>query len=93
MSNYKIKKYTRDQATKYGVQVKPSTNPSKKIDVFQNGKKISSVGSSGYFDYPSWIEKEGLSYARERRKLYKARHEKDRHVKGSAGWWADKLLW
>lgn len=28
-----------------------------------------------------------------RRKLYKARHEKDRHIVGTAGWFADKILW
>lgn len=28
-----------------------------------------------------------------RRRAYKIRHEKDRHVKYSAGWFADKYLW
>lgn len=28
-----------------------------------------------------------------RRKRYKQRHEKDRHLKGSAGWFADQILW
>jgi hypothetical protein len=30
---------------------------------------------------------------KERRKRYKQRHEKDRHNKGSAGWFADQILW
>jgi hypothetical protein len=25
--------------------------------------------------------------------LYKGRHEKDRHIVGSAGYYADKILW
>ena len=29
----------------------------------------------------------------ERRRLYKARHEKTRHVKWSASWFADRYLW
>jgi len=28
-----------------------------------------------------------------RRRLYKLRHQKDRMKKGSAGWFADKILW
>ena len=28
-----------------------------------------------------------------RKRLYKLRHNKDRHVKGSAGWFADQILW
>jgi hypothetical protein len=35
----------------------------------------------------------GKAFADRRRKAYKQRHEKDRHVRGSAGFYADKLLW
>jgi len=90
---YQITNYTRQQAKKLGVQVKPSTNPSKKIDVFKNGEKIVAVGASGYMDYPSYIKAKGKAYADERRRLYKIRHESDRKVRGSAGYYADKLLW
>jgi hypothetical protein len=44
-------------------------------------------------DYPSYIKAKGKEYADERRRLYRIRHDKDRKVRGSAGWWADKLLW
>lgn len=30
---------------------------------------------------------------KERRRAYKMRHEKDRHTRGTAGWFADKILW
>jgi len=90
---YQITTYTRQQAKKLGVQVKPSTNPNKKIDVFKNGEKISAVGAMGYMDYPSYIKAEGKEYADKRRRLYKIRHESDRKVRGSAGYYADKLLW
>lgn len=30
---------------------------------------------------------------KDRRRAYKLRHEKDRHEKGTAGWFADKVLW
>ena len=90
---YKITNYTYKQSKKLGLQVKPSTNKTKKIDVFKNKKKIASVGAYGMNDYPTYIKKNGLKYAKTRRRLYKQRHEKDRHIKWSNGWLADKLLW
>ena len=90
---YRIKEYTKRQAKKLGVQVKPSKVKGKKIDVFKNGKKVASVGAIGYNDYPTYTQKKGKKYADERRRLYKIRHNKDRKVRGSAGYYADKLLW
>ena len=95
---YSIKKYTYNKAKKLGVIVKPSTNKTKKIDVFRKGtdgnkKKIASVGANGMNDYPTYIQKRGLSYAKTRRRLYRMRHERDRHIRGTPGYYADKLLW
>jgi len=95
---YNILPYTKAQASKLGVEVKPSTNLLKKIDVFKNGKKVASIGARGMNDYPTYLikEKKGYypkGYANNRRKLYKQRHEKDRHKVGTNGWYADKLLW
>lgn len=90
---YTITNYTYKQAKKLGVQVKPSTNKTKKIDVYKKGKKIASIGARGYNDFPTFMKLKGKKYAQTRRKLYKMRHEKDRHVKGSRGFYADRLLW
>lgn len=95
---YIIKRYTRIQARKLGVTVKPSTRKGKKIDVFKNGKKVASVGAIGYDDYPTFMQKERegkvpKGTAERRRKLYKIRHRKDRNVSGTPGYYADKLLW
>ena len=91
---YHITNYTKEQARKHNVIVKPSTNPKKKIDVFnKKGEKIASVGALGFGDYPTFINKYGLEYAEKRRRAYKFRHEKDRHERGTNGWYADKLLW
>jgi len=90
---YTIKNYTKQQAKKLGVKVKASKRKGKKIDVFKGDKKVASVGAIGYNDYPTYIQKKGKKYAEERRKLYKKRHQKDRTKKGSAGYYADKLLW
>ena len=90
---YNITNYTKQQAKKLGVNVKPSENKNKKIDVFKDNKKIASIGSKNYKDFPTYMKEEGLEKAKERRKLYKIRHDKDRKIKGSPGWYADKLLW
>ncbi len=90
---YNITPYTQRQAKLLGVQVKPSSNPKKKIDIYKNDKKIASVGATSYSDYPTYIETKGKAYADIRRRLYKQRHEKDRKKIGTPGYYADKLLW
>jgi hypothetical protein len=90
---YTITNYTYAQARKLGVIVKPSANKTKKIDVFKKGKKVCSIGAYGMNDFPTYIKLKGRSYANTRRKLYKIRHTRDRKIKGSCGWYADKLLW
>lgn len=90
---YQITEYTKQKAKTLGVKVKPSSNPKKKIDVFKDREKIASIGAIGYGDFPTFIKEKGIEYAKERQRLYKKRHEKDRKVKGSAGILADLLLW
>jgi len=90
---YEITEYSKMKAKQLGVQIKPSTRKDKKIDVFKNEKKVASIGGKGYKDFPTYKKEKGLDYAKERRRLYKERHEKDRHKKGTAGYYADKILW
>ena len=117
---YSITKYTYNKAKQIGVSVKPSTNKTKKIDVYKKIKgkglrnglrnelrnglrnglrnentliKVASVGAYGMNDYPTYMKKNGLKYAKTRRRLYKIRHNKDRKTRGTPGWYADKLLW
>ncbi len=90
---YKIKAYSFAQAKKLGVTIKPSKRLGKKIDVYKGDKKVASIGALGYGDYPTFMAKMGKEYADKKRKAYKTRHEKDRHVRGSAGFYADKILW
>jgi hypothetical protein len=88
--DYKIQPYTLSKAKQLGVKVKPSTRAGKKLDVFKNGERVTSIGASGMGDYPTYLKKEGKAYADERRRLYKVRHSKDT---GVAGFYANKLLW
>jgi len=79
---------------KLGVSVTPSKKSSKKLDVYDlHGKFICSVGAKGYSDYPTYLKTRGQAYADERRRLYKIRHQNDRHKVGSPGYFADMLLW
>lgn len=87
---YQITDYTFKKAKQLGVVVKPSINKKKKIDVFKNGEKITSVGGAGYKDYPTYLLTDGKTIADKRRELYKLRHKNDT---GIAGFYADKLLW
>jgi uncharacterized membrane protein YebE (DUF533 family) len=89
---YNISNYSFNQAKKLGVEIKPSSRKGKKIDVFKNGDKVASIGAIGYKDYPTYM-KEDKRLAEQKRKAYKARHKIDRTIKGSAGYYADKILW
>ena len=90
--SYKILPYSQEQAKKLGVTIKPSKNPKKKIDVFKGQEKVASIGAIGYTDYANLLMKD-RSEAEKRRKQYKARHAKDRSKEGSAGYYADRILW
>ena len=88
---YLIQPYSYQQAERLGVLIKPSTNPLKKLDVFQQGKKVASIGAMGYSDYPSFLKKDGKAVAEERRRLYHLRHTADE--KGTPSYWSKRLLW
>ena len=74
-------------AKRLGVKVEYSTRKYKKLDVFDlEGNKLASIGDVRYSDYLQHGDDE-------RRRRYKLRHEKNRHVAGSPGFFADKILW
>jgi hypothetical protein len=91
---YRIKAYSYAQAKKLGVTIKPSVLKGKKIDVFnRQGEKLASIGALGMGDYPTFMQTKGKEFADSRRKAYKSRHAKDRIVRGTAGYYADRILW
>jgi len=97
--SYIISDYTKRQAKRLGVEVKPSTRKNKKIDVFHNDKKVASVGAKGYKDYSIYLKEEGQKVANERRRLYRIRHARDSKrkpggiEKQTPGYFARQLLW
>lgn len=91
---YIITTYTKKKAKKLNVIVLLSDKKNKKIDVYDvYGKFIVSVGDPNYLDYPNYTKQYGKKVADERKRLYKIRHKKDRLIKGTAGYYADQLLW
>ena len=92
-----ISDYHRRKAKRLNVNIRYSENPKKKLDVFKDGKKLASIGATGYCDFISYLkaEKEGKfpqGYAEKRRKLYKIRH-KDENKPGTPGFYALNILW
>jgi hypothetical protein len=83
---YKITDYSRKQAKKYGVEIKPSLVKGKKIDVFKNGAKVASIGDINYKDYGTYLVEKGKAYADERRRLYRIRHKGENN-------YSLKILW
>ena len=78
----------KERAKSLGVQVKASTRKNKKLDVYdrKSGEYIASIGDKRYSDF--------LQHGDEaRRKRYKARHEQNRHKKGTPAFYADRILW
>lgn len=88
---YKITEYTKKKAKQLNIDIKPSSNKHKKLDVYKDNKKIASIGSIKNFDYPTYIETKGLDYANKRRELYYKRHKSNKE--GVNGYYAKKLLW
>ena len=80
-------KEARKRAARLGVVIKPSTRKHKKLDVFDRHERhLAPIGDIRYSDFLQHGDEE-------RRKRYKKRHEKNRHKKGTAGYYADKILW
>jgi hypothetical protein len=84
----------KSQAKKLGVKIKESDKKHKKIDILNTeGEVLHSVGDSRYPDYESLLKSKGREFANKRRELYKKRHNKTRHVPGTASFYADQILW
>jgi len=92
---YKILPYTFKKAEKMNLVVEPSENPKYKLEIYDavTGKFLFYGGSASYLDYPHYIETKGLSYANERRRLYRIRHAKEIAKVGSRGAVIAELLW
>ena len=89
---YKISERTKKIAKSLGLDIRPSTKKSKKIDVF-TPQGVFSIGARNYPDYHEYIEKKGKEYADKRREMYYSRHQKDINAKKGNGFYSWILLW
>ena len=102
MSSYKIKDLQRKKAKELGVEIKTSTNPNKKVDVFVADKKVASIGAGKgkdgkpLKDYATYL-KEDKKLAEKRRENYIKRHSKEPKVNDdgtfSKSFYSDEILW
>jgi hypothetical protein len=88
---YSISKQQYDIAKKLGVHIFPSDKPKYKIDVYDN-EHVYSIGDIRYNDYFTYLQRNGKTFADNRRRLYLIRHKKELSSIGR-GWWSAKLLW
>ena len=102
MSVYKIKPLQEEKAKRLGVKIRPSTNKSKKIDVFKDGKRIASIGAMRkksdipYGDYATYIRTKGIKKANQIRNAYLARSAVNPMEKNgikTRNYWAREILW
>ena len=102
--SYKIKKLQLEKAKELGVNIKPSTNPNKKVDVFVGTKKLASIGANKSAvkgkpmgDYATYVIQEP-KIAELRREGYIKRHSKepkrDKDTGGfSKSFFSDEIMW
>lgn len=86
---YKITPHTLKKAKELGLTVVPSKKANKKIDVFEDGVYLASVGHSKYKDYGMYLEEGDKKLAEQRKRLYHLRHNKTTLPERLAG----SLLW
>lgn len=87
---YSITEYSYQKAKELNLEIYPSKRKYKKIDVFKNGKYITSIGDTRYLDFPTFLARDGLEIAEKHRRLYRNRHRNDN---GIAGKLAIYILW
>tara|TARA_R110002096_G_scaffold116256_1_gene252012 strand:- start:405 stop:731 length:327 start_codon:yes stop_codon:yes gene_type:complete len=105
---YKITDYSKNKIAELNAKlqtdsfsIKPSSDKSKKLDVFLFDDKIASIGGIKpggipYLDYPNYVRIMGQAYADKRNKLYQDRHSDEPTIKDGKvtnSWWAKYLLW
>ncbi len=81
-----------------GYHIFVSDKPNKKYYAIIKGEKRDKKVYFGDTNYEQYFDKLGHYEAQnhndpKRRQHYKNRHEKDRHLVGSAGWFSDQILW
>lgn len=86
---YDITSYSLNRAKQRGLTIQPSRKQFKKVDVYDHGVYVTSIGDTRYKDYPTYLRENGKKYADERRRLYYERHPHHTVREDLAKW----ILW
>ena len=87
---YEISKKQYEIAEQLQIEICPSENPRKKIDVYKNGDYICSVGAINFKALKELIELYGRDEAYRKRNLYLSRHKSNCDLKSI---YEIRLLW
>lgn len=94
MVEYQITPRQEENAIRENVIIFPSKRKNKKLDVYTaDGDYMFSIGDKRYKDYDLYLAENSKQYADNRRRLYKIRHSKNKDIKGTPSYYADKILW
>lgn len=96
--DYPIRAEQRRIARSLGLKLRPSRSKRHKLDAIDGQGRVVSFGGRGYMDFYLWRERKGRAHAEERRRAFKARHQKHRTVRRRDGRYtpaflADRILW
>ena len=76
--SYEINERSHERAKEMGLQLKPSTQKLKKVDVFKNEEYLFSIGDMRQKDYYEVLKEEGAVKAGELRTKYRKLHKYDK---------------
>ena len=89
-------KELNDALDSNAIEIKPSKNKTKKIDIFINNKKVASIGAINMKDFPTHIKESGVEFANKRRTAFYNRFKKLPNIKNGKitnMFWSRFLLW
>lgn len=93
-SSFIIKPIHLRNAERLGVNIKPSYNRKKKLDIYDfHNQYICSIGDINFADYESYIRTHGRDYANFRKRMFETRHNKTRHILGTPAYYSWQILW
>ena len=87
---YIISEKQYEIAKKLNIEIIPSENPRKKIDIYKNGDYLCSIGATNFRALKEWIDLVGRNEAYIKRNAYISRHKSSCDLKSI---YEIQLLW
>lgn len=77
MSRFEITPSMLQEAEDLRIEIRPSENKRKLIDVYRDGKYFCSVGANNFLYYNQLVELEGIEFAQRKKEKILARYKND----------------